>query len=103
MDKGDLKRAGYSQEEEYFYNLNKELIEKKRARAESDPAGETRPDNWMQCPKCGGPMDEVDLAGIDIDKCQDCKGIFFDHGELDVLLQSKERGGFLGLLKRFVD
>lgn len=47
-------------------------------------------------------MEEIDLAGIDIDKCQDCQGVYFDNGELDILLQSKERGGFLGLLKKFV-
>ncbi len=48
-------------------------------------------------------MEEIDLAGIDIDKCQGCQGIYFDTGELDILLQSRDRGGFLGLLKKFVE
>ena len=103
MDKGDLKKVGYSQEEEYFYKLNKELIEKNREKASQAKAEDDRPDSWMKCPKCGGQMEEIDLAGIAIDKCQSCQGIYFDNGELDILLQSKERGGFLGLLKKFVE
>ena len=102
MVRSDLKKAGYSQEEEYFFNLNKELIEKNREEASQAKENADRPDNWMKCPKCGGQMEEIDLAGIDIDKCQDCQGVYFDNGELDILLQSKERGGFLGLLKKFV-
>jgi len=43
--KRDLKKAGYSQEEEYFYNLNKELIEKNREKASQAKADADRPDN----------------------------------------------------------
>jgi DnaJ-class molecular chaperone len=102
VDKGDLKKVGYSKEEEYFYTLNKELIEKNREKASQAKAAEGHPDSWMKCPKCGGQMEEIDLAGIAIDKCQSCQGIYFDNGELDILLQSRERDGFLELLKKFV-
>jgi hypothetical protein len=102
VDKGDFKKIGYSQEEEYFYKQNKELIERNREKASQEKAIDDRPDSWMKCPKCGGQMEEIDLAGIDIDKCQGCQGIYFDNGELDILLQSRDRGGFLGLLKKFV-
>ena len=33
MDKGDLKKVGCSQEEEYFYKLNQKLLEKNREKA----------------------------------------------------------------------
>ena len=102
MVKGDMKKMGYSKEEEYFYKLNKELIEKNREKAAQAKADADRPASWMKCPKCGGDMEEIDLAGIDIDKCQGCQGIFFDNGELDILMQSKENDGFFGLLKRFI-
>jgi hypothetical protein len=102
VERSNIEKAGYSQEEEYFYKLNQELIERNRAKASQAKETDDRPDSWMKCPKCGGQMEEIDLAGIDIDKCQDCQGVYFDNGELDILLKSKERGGFLGLLQKFV-
>ncbi len=39
----------------------------------------------MNCPKCNAQMDRVQLAGIDVDRCAGCKGLWFDQGELDAL------------------
>lgn len=90
---------GYSKEEEYFYKLNKELIEKKRRERPSKQSGEHNA-NWMKCPKCNAEMNEVELAGIKVDKCSGCHGIYFDHGELEILIDSQEPKGFLGAMKR---
>jgi Zn-finger nucleic acid-binding protein len=54
----------------------------------------------MKCPKCGGDMVEKELHQIKIDQCGSCHGIYFDAGELDILLQSKAPQGFLGGLKK---
>ncbi len=35
-----------------------------------------------KCSDCGKPMDKVYFNGILVDKCSDCKGIWFDNGEL---------------------
>lgn len=45
-------------------------------------------------------MAEVRLAGILVDECVACQGIFFDHGELETLIASQEPQGFLNSLKR---
>jgi len=43
----------------------------------------------MDCPKCKSSMNEhsVDtLSGnVVIDRCESCSGLWFDHGELDIL------------------
>ncbi len=43
----------------------------------------------MECPKCKNNMSEhtvVTLAGeVTIDRCDHCNGLWFDHGELDIL------------------
>ena len=43
----------------------------------------------MQCPKCKAPMDEHTLStlsgGVTVDRCSDCKGIWFDVGEAETL------------------
>lgn len=40
----------------------------------------------MDCPKCGGSLEAVDFRGIEVDRCVDCHGIFFDAGE-DLVLK----------------
>ncbi len=99
----DLKREGYDKEEEYFHKLNRELIEKRRKELDlkkSQAPDRTQQPYWMICPKCGAKMSEADLSGIKVDKCPACGGIYFDSGELETLLQSKEPQGFFARMKR---
>ena len=103
----DSSEVGNAREEEYFYKRNKELIEKRRQeldakRAEEEKA-QRRSEHWMKCPKCGGNMEEIDLAHILVDKCKECEGIFFEHGELETLLESQEQGGFLAGIRRIMN
>ena len=32
----------------------------------------------MKCPKCGSDMEKVTHAEIEVDRCTDCKGLWFD-------------------------
>jgi hypothetical protein len=104
MVEEDMKKTGYNKEEEYFHKLNQQLIEKKRKeldvqREEQQKREQVGP-HWMRCPKCGGDMKEVDLQGIKVDQCNQCSGIYFDRGELELLLESQEPKGLLGGLKK---
>lgn len=96
----ETMEKGYSKEEEYFYKQNKELIEKMRQKREETRLVESRPPHWMKCPKCIGNLKETALAGIRVDQCSACLGIYFDHGELEILMASKEPKGFLSAMKR---
>jgi acetyl-CoA carboxylase beta subunit len=104
MVEEDLKKTGYNKEEEYFYKLNRQLIEKKRTELDAQRAEQERhaqvAQYWMKCPKCGHQMKEIDLQGIKVDRCTQCSGIYFDRGELELLLQSQEPKGFLSSLKK---
>jgi len=40
----------------------------------------------MNCPVCETKLRPVDRHGVEIDLCQDCKGIWLDRGELDKIL-----------------
>jgi hypothetical protein len=104
MVKEDLKEQGYTKEEEYFYQHNKRLIEKKRKELDQSRAElrsrELKTQHWMCCPKCGHQMQEVKLLGIMVDRCTSCDGVYFDRGELQLLLESKEPKGFLGGLRQ---
>ena len=43
------------------------------------------------CPKCRGEMLSYERNGVLVDQCEDCRGIFLDRGELELLLDA-ERG-----------
>jgi Zn-finger nucleic acid-binding protein len=39
----------------------------------------------MRCPKCRADMEQLDIEGTEIDRCEICKGIWFDAGEIEVM------------------
>ena len=99
------EELGYDKEEEYFHRKNQEILAKKRAeldaQRQAQETAQLRELHWMRCPKCGQEMREEQRAGITVDRCTGCGGVFFDAGELELLLQAEEPRGFLaGLRKR---
>lgn len=43
----------------------------------------------MNCPKCISPMMKVHFAGVEVNRCTDCQGIFFDEFEREQLQKMK--------------
>ena len=92
----EMKGQGYSKEDEYFHRKDQELIAKLREKAEAERA-KLETDNqknahWMRCPKCGSVMVEEKYGEeILVDRCssKSCGGIYFDGGELEILLKAK--------------
>lgn len=41
----------------------------------------------MKCPKCNGNLLMGERKGIEIDYCNDCRGIWLDAGELDKIVE----------------
>jgi hypothetical protein len=106
MDIEGMRKLGYNQEDDYFYKLNKKLIESLRKNRDQERANQAAPgrrkDHWMKCPKCDADLKETDLLGIKIDQCTGCMGIFLDRGELEILNKIQEPAGFWGGLHRFI-
>lgn len=40
----------------------------------------------MNCPRCHSALAELDRDGITLDRCNACRGIWLDRGELEKLL-----------------
>lgn len=105
MDEDRMGTEGYDKEAEYFYRKNKELIEKSRKKLDADRAeaaqqGKDKP-FWMVCPKCGGQLKEADLDGVKVDQCGGCGGLFFDKGEVELLVEGRQPKGLGSALKSF--
>jgi Zn-finger nucleic acid-binding protein len=92
----DLKKRGYSKEDEYFHRKDRELLEKLREKADAQRSKLVSKNEdaeyWMRCPKCGSPLKDEKYGDVVlIDRCtsKECGGIFLDAGELEILLRAK--------------
>ena len=47
--------------------------------------GGTDVNQYFQCPKCRGAMRTYNRSGVQIEQCDNCRGIFLDYGELEAL------------------
>jgi Zn-finger nucleic acid-binding protein len=45
----------------------------------------------MRCPACGGQLVEVERAGVHIDACRQCRGVWLDRGELDRIMERERQ------------
>jgi hypothetical protein len=90
----DVQLTGYDREAEYFYQLNRELIE--RNRRELDRLRQVRAEtklmqeHWMKCPKCGHDLREEEVLGLKGDLCGTCGGVYFDRDEIMQLTTTHE-------------
>src|SRR3989304_1595600 len=46
----------------------------------------------MKCPQCGSGLVSVQFQTISVDKCPVCRGVWFDSGELSLLVQEMKKG-----------
>lgn len=46
-------------------------------------------DSELVCPRCGSTMNEEEVQGVKVDICLQCKGIWFDGGELEEIKSMK--------------
>ncbi len=82
-------------EDEYFIKMDLEKINKLRGDLNETRADEEiqmrKEAHWMKCPKCGSDLEEINYQNVMIDRCNECKGIWLDSGELDLLIKGQAR------------
>ena len=83
-------------EDEYFAKQDAELLKQMRAKLDQEREAEKRKQSLMKCPKCGGDLKEEDRGSVKVDVCTDCKGMWLDAGEMELMQKmNKSGGGFL--------
>lgn len=82
-------------EDQHFIKMGLEKIEKLRDKLNKTRADEEKQmrkeAHWMKCPKCGSDLEEINFQNVMIDRCNECKGIWLDSGELDLLIKGQAR------------
>ena len=80
-------------EEEYFLKMDLEKCKKIRKELDQTRADELQQKqkevHWMKCPKCGSDLEEINYHRVMIDRCNACKGIWLDSGELELLTEGR--------------
>ncbi len=89
-----LQERGQALENEYFRRKEQELIDKMKAKMESEKMVDIK----LDCPKCDGHLLETEYENVTIDVCDKCSGVWLDAGELAQVVDSEEDSGWL---KRF--
>ena len=87
-------------EDEYFAKLDAQLIKAQRERLDKERLKSSRAAHYMKCPKCGGDLQEREFHHVKVDVCPDCKGMWFDAGEVDMIKRVDQNaiGRFVGSL-----
>jgi hypothetical protein len=83
-------------EKEYFarmeFEKKKKIEEEKRRNLAEEEKKKLKTLHHMMCPKCGMELIEIDYAGIKIDKCSECEGVWLDAGELETVSHLEKSG-----------
>lgn len=82
-------------EEEHFKKLEFER-RMKHARENAERLAREERDrlqklHFMKCPKCGMELQSIDFNGVTVDRCANCKGMWFDEGEVE---KTQKKSGF---------
>lgn len=79
-------------EDEYFAREEAERLAKLRAREKSAQTAAERKSHYMKCPKDGSDLHSEAFHGVQIDRCDECHGIWLDGGEIELLMKSDDTG-----------
>jgi hypothetical protein len=77
-------------EEEFFVRKEAELLKARRAEAEREKDEAERKSHYMKCPKCGHDLSIEEYHGLEVDRCIECNGVWFDAGEAESLLDGQD-------------
>jgi len=94
---GIIKSTRLSKEDQYIAQQEEKLIEAHKKRVlEMKKEEETKrleeekqklkDLHYMKCPKCGMQLYEVSFMDVMVDVCEECMGVWLDHGELETLM-----------------
>lgn len=86
-------------EDEFFVRMDAELVKARRAALDEERKLRERASHLGKCPRCGSDIEERSLGNVRIDECPECRGIWLDKGELELLRDmGRDSGGFIGML-----
>ena len=77
-------------EDEYFARRDAEWVKSRRVELDKQQAAAAREAGTPKCPRCQTPLTEREFQNVKLDACDRCKGVWFDAGELEMILLLKK-------------
>ena len=77
-------------EDEYFARRDAEWVKQRRAELDKQQAEADKNASALKCPRCNAPLTEREFQNVKLDSCTRCKGVWFDAGELELVLLLKK-------------
>lgn len=90
-----LREKERADEDRYFAERDRALLEKIRSRSEQTRDTALREIARGRCPKCGQRLSERKVESVSVEQCASCRGVWLDEGELKELSR-RETEGWLG-------
>ena len=79
-------------EEEYFAKREAEILKARREAAERAERDAERKSHFMKCPKCGAGLLTEEYRSVQVDRCPECLGVWFDAGEAEEIIRNEQQG-----------
>jgi Zn-finger nucleic acid-binding protein len=89
-------------EEEYFAKAEAERLKKIKRSAEDEARAAERRSHLMKCPRCGADLGVEHFSGIEVERCPECHGIWFDADEAERLVEINATRGVGGMFRAIV-
>ena len=77
-------------EDEYFARRDAEWVKSRRAELDRQQADAQKNAGAPKCPRCGSALEERAFQNVKLDACTKCKGVWFDAGELEMVMLLKK-------------
>lgn len=90
-------------EEEYFARMESHRLKALREKAEEEARAAERRSHLMKCPRCGADLRVEHFQGIEVERCPECEGLWFDHDEAHRLVAMNARRGVGGIFRAIVE
>jgi hypothetical protein len=90
-------------EEEYFARMEAQRLAQLKKSAEVEAQLAERRSHFMKCPRCGADLQVEHYSGIEVERCPECSGLWFDAGEADRLVELNASKGIGGAFRAIVE
>ena len=90
-----LRDKEKAEEDRYFAERDKAMLEKLRQRMNEKEMQELRTLVEGHCPKCATRLVAAEERGVAFERCPTCQGVWLDKGEMETLAK-RERDSWLG-------
>ena len=97
-----LKEREKAEEDRFFAERDRELLEKLRQQQSSVAETELRQQALMRCPKCGEKLVSHQHHEVTVEECPSCRGMWLDRGELEIVAQRENESWLARFFRRSI-